>query len=322
MSSIHTNGTALSTLATMRSIVDLLEQTQRRAATGLRVEKASDNAAYWAIGTTMRSDIKSLETVSEALDLSHAIVDTAYTGATTIIDLLTQIRNRIVLAQDADATGRAKLQLEIKALQDSYAGVMQSSSFAGQNWLFRDSKTQGSTATLVTGLSRSTNGSFTLITSKIDLSKVMLADIGPNNPTIGFLTKSYSAKDTAGFTYTRHGYVKNNGNGMIAVDYPASTWPPTVTAALTAFLSMSDQMIQAVTGAAATLGAIRSSIDSQKSFAAQLAAVQKKSLGRLLDADLDETSSRLRALQTREQLAIKGLSIANEKPATILSLFH
>ena len=47
-----------------------------------------------------------------------------------------------------------------------------------------------------------------------------------------------------------------------------------------------------------------------------------KGVGRLVDNDMDESSARLKALQTQKQLGIQALSIANQAPQNILSLFR
>jgi flagellin len=45
-------------------------------------------------------------------------------------------------------------------------------------------------------------------------------------------------------------------------------------------------------------------------------------LGALVDADLAKESSRLTALQTRQQLSFQTLNLANQTPQTLLSLFR
>ena len=77
MTSINTNNSAMSALQTLRNINSSLETTQNSVSTGYRVDTASDNAAYWSIATTMRSDNKALSAVSDALGLGAAKVDTA-----------------------------------------------------------------------------------------------------------------------------------------------------------------------------------------------------------------------------------------------------
>jgi flagellin len=80
MASILTNASAMSALSTLRSIASGMEDTQSRVSSGLRVGAASDNAAYWSIATTMRSDNKALSAVNDALGMGAAKVDTAYAG--------------------------------------------------------------------------------------------------------------------------------------------------------------------------------------------------------------------------------------------------
>ncbi|MEP4337788.1 MAG: flagellin, partial [Roseobacter sp.] len=56
MSSIMTNTAAMTALSTLQQTNKNMEMTQNRISTGLRVATATDNAAYWSIATTMRTD--------------------------------------------------------------------------------------------------------------------------------------------------------------------------------------------------------------------------------------------------------------------------
>eukprot|EP01035_Chromulina_nebulosa_P043636 gene43636-59096_t len=69
MSSLMTNISALAALSTLRTISQNMEDTQSHISSGYRVGKASDNAAYWSIATTVRSDNSALSTVQDALGL-------------------------------------------------------------------------------------------------------------------------------------------------------------------------------------------------------------------------------------------------------------
>ncbi len=77
-----------------------------------------------------------------------------------------------------------------------------------------------------------------------------------------------------------------------------------------------------MTDAAATLGATKSRVDMQNEFVADLMDVIDTGVGRLVDADMNEESTRLKALQTQQQLGIQALSIANSNSENILSLFR
>ena len=80
VASIMTNASALTALQSLNATNKALEMTQARISTGYRVATASDNAAYWSIATTMRSDKSSLSVVQDALGLGACKVDTAYSA--------------------------------------------------------------------------------------------------------------------------------------------------------------------------------------------------------------------------------------------------
>lgn len=89
-----------------------------------------------------------------------------------------------------------------------------------------------------------------------------------------------------------------------------------------AYLYTVNTMMQRVTEGAAALGSLADRIDMQTKFADSLVDQISSGVGRLVDADMEDTSSRLAALQTQRQLAVQGLSIANSGPQNILSLFQ
>ena len=112
MASIMTNASALTALQSLNSTNKSLETTQARISTGYRVADASDNAAYWSIATTMRSDNKALSTVQDALGLGASKVDTAYTGMNKAIDTVNDIKTKLVAANGSSNADKAKYDVE------------------------------------------------------------------------------------------------------------------------------------------------------------------------------------------------------------------
>ncbi|MCK0168270.1 flagellin [Jannaschia sp. S6380] len=80
--------------------------------------------------------------------------------------------------------------------------------------------------------------------------------------------------------------------------------------------------IQTAVDGAAALGASAKRISDQGEFVSKLTDAMKSGIGSLVDADMEETSARLQALQVQQQLATQSLSIANQAPQSILSLFR
>jgi flagellin len=93
------------------------------------------------------------------------------------------------------------------------------------------------------------------------------------------------------------------------------------TTAATALGEIETFLTTAIDGAAA-LGASAKRIDDQNVFVGKLTDAMKSGIGALVDADMEAASARLQALQTQQQLGVQALSIANQAPQTILSLFR
>ena len=101
VTSILTNIAAMAALQTLRSVGARMTETQRQVSSGLRVQVAADNAAYWSISTTMRSDNMAISAVSDALGLGAAKLDTAYTGTEAVIEVLDEFKAKLVAAREA-----------------------------------------------------------------------------------------------------------------------------------------------------------------------------------------------------------------------------
>ncbi|CUW92484.1 Flagellin A (fragment) [Agrobacterium genomosp. 2 str. CFBP 5494] len=92
--------------------------------------------------------------------------------------------------------------------------------------------------------------------------------------------------------------------------------------ALDAMVSFVDKQLQSMTSAAADLGSVKMRIELQENFVNKLTDSLDKGIGRLVDAEMNEESTKLKALQTQQQLAVQALSIANNDSQSILSLFR
>lgn len=89
-----------------------------------------------------------------------------------------------------------------------------------------------------------------------------------------------------------------------------------------AALASIEGLIQTSIDAAASLGSDGKRIETQNEFVGKLMDGLKSGIGSLVDADMEAASAKLQALQTQQQLGVQALSIANQAPQTILSLFR
>jgi flagellin len=105
------------------------------------------------------------------------------------------------------------------------------------------------------------------------------------------------------------------------IDTAGMTAITSAATAATAFDEIQTMLATAITGAA-TIGSAASRVSDQGDFVGKLSDSLKSGIGALVDADLEAASARLQALQTQQQLGVQALSIANQAPQTILSLFR
>ena len=132
MSSILTNNSAMTALQTLKGINSDLAKTQSEISTGKSVANAKDNAAIWSVSKVMESDVKGFKAISESLSLGESTVAVARQGAETVTDLLTQMKGKIVAAQEENVD-RSKIQTDIDQLTKQIGSVVDAAQFNGLN---------------------------------------------------------------------------------------------------------------------------------------------------------------------------------------------
>jgi flagellin len=319
MTSIMTNNSAIGALSTLRSISSSMEKTQSAISSGYKVKDASDNAAYWSIATTMRSDNKAMSAVQDALGMGAAKTDTAYTGMKAAIDVVTDIKAKLVAAREP-GVDKDKINKELTELKNQLGSISKSASFNGENWLYDNSDSAGTTQEMVGSFVRGGDGNVSIKTITFDTSKSML--INDKAGAGGLLTAGTQATYASGTTTTTGTYflIKSAGTSGSGTEVTLSS--ATSDNAIDGMVASVDKMLSKMTDAAATIGATKSRIDTQSNFAKDLSDTIQVGVGKLVDADMNEESTKLKALQTQQQLGIQALSIANSSSESILSLFR
>ena len=330
MASIMTNASALTALQSLNATNKRLEMTQARISTGYRVAEASDNAAYWSIATTMRSDNQALSTVQDALGLGASKVDTAYTAMNKAIDTVNQIKVKVVAAVGASPTDKDKIQAEISALQTQLKSFADSANFSGANWLSVNSTVASGNpaagthadAQIVSSFDRNAQGQVSLGKINIVVQNIKLFDAAATTAeTKGILEGLRLAttglrEDTA---------VAGVAGTVAALDgYAISTLTVVgfTDAQVTQMIGVVDKALGEMANAATNLGAAKKQIDMQKEFTTSLMDSIERGVGQLVDADMNKESTRLQALQVQQQLGIQALSIANGNAQQVLALFQ
>ena len=321
MTSIMTNTSAMAALQTLRTIDQNMSDTQNAISSGFRVNTASDNAAYWSIATTMRSDNKALSTVGDALGLAAAKTDTAYTGLNSSISVIDEIKAKLVAAREP-GVDKTKINSEITELKSQLTSISKSASFSGENWLYNTTGTAG-TKEMVGSFTRDTTGNVSINTLKFNSANSILVDT--NAASQGQLTKDITVNqpiaNSTGTTTATY-FLIDAKSTTSASGSEVKLTTGTTDQQIEGMVSAVDKMLTTITSVASTLGATSTRIQLQNSFVADLQDVIGKGVGRLVDADMNQESTKLKALQTQQQLGIQSLSIANSAGQNIMSLFR
>jgi len=403
MSSILTNNGAMVALQTLKTINNDLTKTQALISTGKNVANAKDNAAVWAISKVMEADVKGFKGISDSLSLGEATVAVGRQASETITSLLTDIKGKIVAAQETNVD-RAKIQTDIAALRDQINSVVSAAQFNGLN-LVNGTQT---TVDILSSLDRDAAGDVTVSTIEVnaqnlstgDYTAADVFDAGTNSVVSAAGDTFVMSLDSGGgtdeitianggawaegdkvtirigdqsatYTVTAADAASTTPDDLVAVglknaiealgiadltiDYDSATPGELVftndsandltvsgqfqnagagglstlnaidvstAAGATAALGTIEELIQTAIDAAAEFGSVEGRIETQAKFISNLSDSLRSGIGSLVDADMEEASARLQALQVQQQLGIQSLSIANQAPQSILSLFR
>ncbi len=437
MSSILTNNGAMVALQTLKSINSNLTDTQSVISTGKSISSAKDNASIWAISKVMESDVKGFKGISDSLALGESTLAVAAQASETITDLLTDIKGKIVAAQEENVD-RTKIQTDITALTNQIKSVVGAAQFNGLNLI---DGTSTDDMKILSSLDRNSDGTVTAshisverqslsvttsasaavfgttdpanaaaaavfmsgTTATIEDDTYVTADLGAlasgNDTTVAInqvaagvsyeinmtdlainvagggtatgdrvfqyvagaddsvqdvarnLSNQMSsffaaATDTGDYSVAlggtngneitisnASGAAVNVGQRIQLAGVPGTsaatgglgalqTVDVTTDSGATGALAAIDGLISQSIDAAAEFGSAQGRIETQSSFVSNLTDSLKSGIGAMVDADMEETSARLQALQVQQQLGVQALSIANQAPQSILSLFR
>ncbi|MEM1381062.1 MAG: flagellin [Pseudomonadota bacterium] len=159
MTSIFTNGSAMTALRQLRSAQTAADIVRSQISTGLKVQSAEDNPAFFLVSNTTRSDIAVLSGLKENLAVSTGAVKAAEAGLNQLNDLVLQLTDIIPVAQNGVAI--EQLETAYDDILDQIRQTIEASSFQGTNLL-----TQSGATNSVIGLDRQ-GSSFNLQTQSL-----------------------------------------------------------------------------------------------------------------------------------------------------------
>ncbi|TBD43418.1 hypothetical protein E0H39_37790 [Rhizobium leguminosarum bv. viciae] len=301
----------------------------------------------------MRSDKKAMGAVSDSIGFAKAVLDTTYDGMDKIREELVTIRNLVITAQSMpppptdgysnwtdyqpdsiyDGSLVAKVDAEIYQHWQQINSVVESASFGGVNLLKNDT----SEPTLPGAKTEFTTGYVggQVLAVSIDTKDTTMINYNrtvdnlwnqPGSENMGYLDGVlWNANIIFPITYVdgggvvqkneniytlRNSEVRIAANGLDRNEY------------YTGMINQLDERIQAVVGGMSVVGSTQKRVELADEFNGSMMDNVDKGVGRLVDADMEQESARLAALQTQQQLAVQALNIANQAPNNISTLFQ
>lgn len=298
LNSVNTNVSAQVALQSLNATNSSLQATQKRISTGYRVADATDDGAAFAVAQKVRADVGSLQTVNQQLGSAKGLVGTAVTSLTNISDSVTQAKSLLVdiANQSISADQRAQYVTSYKNLVTQVANSVDGAVYNGQSLL---GSASGSAASSLTVINSSTGTSSTLSgEDSSSLANTLASLIGAT------FTRSAAGVDT--FTA-----------GTDTASQTAASTALSTSTGTTSFAALQTTVLNHLNQA----GADSNLLDATISFNSSKIDSLNAGLGALIDADLSKESANLQSLQIRQQLGTQSLSLANQAPQALLSLF-
>lgn len=133
--SVNTNVSAMIALQNLNATNQSLETVQNRINTGLKVAGAKDNSSIYAIAQNARGDVGALNAVKQSVSRAISIVDVSIAAGETISNLLVEMKEKAVAANDPslDTFSRQALNEDFKALLAQIQTIVRNATFDGAN---------------------------------------------------------------------------------------------------------------------------------------------------------------------------------------------
>ncbi len=299
LNSVNTNIGAQVALQSLNLTSTQLQATQKRVSTGYRVADAEDDGAAFAVAQRVRSDVAALTTVNGQLGNAKGLVGTALAGLTSVSNSLTEANSLLVQIGDSSisSTQRDQYVASYKSLVTRVANTVDGSTYNGQTLL-------GAAAGAVAGTAKSVINNEAGATSTLSA-----ADVSGLANTLAGLIGSTFARTTAG--------VDSFGAVTASAAQAAAATALSTTTGATAFSTAQVSVANLLN----QTGADKKFLDATITFTNAKIDSLNAGLGALVDTDLSKESANLQALQIRQQLGTQALSLANQAPQSLLSLF-
>ena len=281
LNSVNTNMGATIALQSLNSTNTMLQMTQKHISTGYRVADATDDGAAYAVAQRVRSDVNALGSANQQLGNVQGLLSTTNTALNAVSNTLSSARDVLVKLADSNTQGTQRAQY-IQQYQSLVSNI---------KTFFQDATYSG---------------------------KTLVGNIGGNS---GFGNVAVVRNEVA----ATYGIASFSGSAFMAsITFTSTQLNGAATVASLIGTAASATFMNKLTSLGTsmnTYGAAYKYVANQVSYNSDKIDALNNGLGALIDADLAKESAKLQSLQIRQQLGTQSLSIANQAPQSLLSLF-
>ncbi|HJT08566.1 MAG TPA: flagellin [Stellaceae bacterium] len=278
-------------LLALQQINTNMDTAQNHLATGLKVASAVDDAVKFFQSQALTQRANDISTRKDQIDQGISTLTAATNGVQAVVTILQQMQGIINTAKTETASQRAGSATQFNTLAKQLNNLVNDTSYQGLNLI------NSTTSTLSLQFSISSTSTMKIKGVNLNLSKLITAIGGAASTAASKLAKVSST--VAGFSKV--------SNKTSIFDNIFNTLQTAV------FTAQSD---------AQTLGGNVTFLQTRLDFSAQYLTTLQGGSDKLVVADVNEESTNLVTLQTRQQLSIQSLSIATQSEQSVLRLFH
>jgi flagellin-like hook-associated protein FlgL len=275
-----------SNLLSLQNINKLMDRTQERLSTGLKVNSAIDNPSSYYTAQSLNNRANDLEGLLDSMGQAVQTIQAANEGIESITSFLEQaksVANQIMEKKSADADAVITSEItQYNSIMGQITTLAGDASYKGIN-LLKD----GGALTVTFNEGRTSS----LTVTGFDASAVGLL----SGTAVGTTTANILTAETVDDKYT--------------------------TAEITTLISGIDGAISTLRSKASELGNAYSILETRQNFTENLVNVLTQGADSLTLADMNEESANMLALQTQQSLAINSLSLASQAAQSVLRLF-
>ncbi len=296
INSVNTNTGAMIALDSLDETNQALAVTQKQVSTGFRVADASDDGAAFAIATTVRSTVGALNSANQQLGASQGLLSTTNSALTNIATTMGSMRDTLVKLADSSlsVSERTQDQAQYTSLANQVQSYIQDAAYNGQTLIGNITGSTGSFGSV--NIARNEAGaSYTIATA--GGSEIY------NSLISGSLAGTSATPMTA--TSAKAALVVGTNTDGGAAGTPG----------------LFIRTLNVVETSLNTVGTEINYVNNQVSYNNNKIDALNTGLGSMVDADLAKELAQLTALQIRQQLGTQALSLANQAPQSLLSLF-